>query len=540
MKQLRYVLVAGLLFLVASIGKADNVTRQNFTGRNGAVGYTLSNEGAGKPPRVVPGGLRLLDGEPNQRTAVLLDRTASGLYRHVEANWEMTIGIGGDTAAFVLLNTASEHAQGSSTTPIPWQEPRLKNTFAVLFDIHSPPSTDPFNKDGNIYDRPQREIALYWDGVEIVRRLSPVEFRTGRPLAVRTELEYVCGGAEVTLNVAGTDVYSHTFVPGMRPYESRAAFGGTSSKATTTLDIGKVVLTSRSHIGAPKPPVTVAAINGLPLDSKHTSQSSLVAFPEKTDAFGRILCTLTLDKPDSGPFDPWDRAAAVYLYDEAGQKFEILRFITPYHRGYVWQVDVSDYRPLLHGKKKVEAWCVTYANGWKTSVRFDFYPGKTDRKAVRVVSLWAGSPEIGNPAKPISAFFTPKIVAIDPKTDYAKLRFTVTGHGMSPNSDNAAEFMPSKRTVTVGGRSFENLLWKDDNYLNPCRPQGGTWKYDRAGWAPGDVVRPWDIDITGLIPAGQSGAVSYDVAPYVNAERGETNPPSHWVESQLILYKRSR
>ena len=539
-KGLRFALVVWGLFLIASTGRADNLTRPDFTTIKGSGSYTLLNEGAGKPPQLVPGGLRLLDGEPNQRTGVVLDRSASGLYRHIEATWNMTIGTGGDTASFVLLNTASAGVKGLPTGSLPWAEPKIKNTFAVLFDIHSPLTTDPFNKDGNIYDRPQREIALYWDGVEIVRRLSPVEFRTGKPLTMRADLDFVCGGAEFTLNVAGTDVYTRTFLPGMRPYESRPAFGGTTSKATTTLDVGKVSVGYRDRIGAPPLPRSVVAIDGLPLDSGHSSQSAVVAFPEKTDAYGRIVCTLTLDKPDSGPFDPWDRAGAVYLYDEAGRKFEILRFITPYHRGYVWQADVSDYRPLLRGKRKLEAWCVTYANGWKTSVRFDFYPGKTDRKAVRVVNLWSGTAEIGNPGRPIAAFFSPKTIAIDPKTDYAKLRFTVTGHGMSPNTDNAAEFLPSKRTVTIGGRSFENLLWKDDNYLNPCRPQGGTWKFDRAGWAPGDVVRPWEIDITGLILAGQTGTLTYDVAPYLNTARVKDNPPTHWVESQLILYKRSR
>lgn len=538
-KKLCCALAAGWL-LLASRGWADNVSRPDFAVHKGSGGYTLVNEGAGRAPQVLSGNLRLLDGEVNQRNAIVMDRTCSGLYRHVEVRWDVTMGTGGDTASFVLLNTASAGVKGAPTAPIPWADPKLKNTFAVLFDIHNPPTNDPFNKDGNIYDRPQREIALYWDGVEIVRRLSPVEFRTGKPLTMQAALDFVCGGAEVTLNVAGTEVYTRTFVPGMWPYESRAAFGGTTSAATTTLDLSKVTVTYRNRMGNPPLPRTIAALEGLPLDADHATQSSLVAFPDKTDAYGRIVCTLTLDKPDSGPFDPWDRAAAVYVYDEAGQKFEILRFITPYRRGYSWQVDVSDYRPLLRGRRKVEAWCVTYAKGWKTSLRFDFYPGKADRKAVRVVNLWAGSPEIGNPDKPISSFFAPKQIAIDPKTDYAKLRFMVTGHGMSPNTDNAAEFLPSKRTVTVGGRSFENLLWKDDNYLNPCRPQGGTWKYDRAGWAPGDVVRPWDIDITGLIPAGQSGVLHYDVAPYMNKERVKTNPPTHWVESQLILYKRSR
>jgi hypothetical protein len=526
------------LVLAASLSRADNVFLPDFSGKKGAGSYTLVNEGAGKPPQLVSGNLRLLDAEANQRNAVLMDRTASGLYRHIDVRWDMAIGTGGETAAFVLLNTATAGVKGPPPTPVPWGDPRLKNTFALLFNIHSPPTNDPFNKDGNIYDRPQREIALYWNGVEVVRRLSPVEFRTSRPLTMQMNLDFVCGGAELTLNVAGTEVYSHTFLPGMQPYESRPAFGGTTSAATTTLELSKIAVTYRDRFGAPPPPRTLTAIDGLPLDSSHATQSGTVAFPDKTDSYGRILCTLTLDKPDSGPIDPWDRAAAIYVYDDTGQKFEILRFITPYKRGYTWQVDVSDYRPLLRGKKKVEAWCVTYANGWKISVRFDFYPGKTDRKAVRVVNLWTGSPEIGNPEKPISAFFGPKNITIDPKTSYAKLRFTVTGHGMSPNTENAAEFMPSKRTVTVGGRVFENVLWKDDNYLNPCRPQGGTWKYDRAGWAPGDVVHPWDLDITGLIPAGQSGVLHYDVAPYTNKDRGKTNAPTHWVESQLILYKK--
>ncbi len=30
----------------------------------------------------------------------------------------------------------------------------------------------------------------------------------------------------------------------------------------------------------------------------------------------------------------------------------------------------------------------------------------------------------------------------------------------------------------------------------PNRPQFGTWKFSRAGWAPGDVVHPWWIDLT--------------------------------------------
>ena len=84
--------------------------------------------------------------------------------------------------------------------------------------------------------------------------------------------------------------------------------------------------------------------------------------------------------------------------------------------------------------------------------------------------------------------------------------------------------------------ALEEALWRTDVYLNPCRPQGGTWKYDRAGWAPGDVVTPWDIDISELIEPGERLTVTYEPEAYVNEKRGEGRA-THWVEGQLIQYR---
>jgi hypothetical protein len=88
----------------------------------------------------------------------------------------------------------------------------------------------------------------------------------------------------------------------------------------------------------------------------------------------------------------------------------------------------------------------------------------------------------------------------------------------------------------VNGEAHPNLLWKTDNYLNPCRPQGGTWKYDRAGWAPGDVVRPWIVDCPGPL-AGATLSLGYALDPYVNENRGQTWDPFHQVTSYLVLYR---
>ena len=117
------------------------------------------------------------------------------------------------------------------------------------------------------------------------------------------------------------------------------------------------------------------------------------------------------------------------------------------------------------------------------------------------------------------------------------MRTVVTGHGMSPNTGNAAEFLALWRRLRVGECDFENQLWKDDNYLNPCRPQGGTWKFDRAGWAPGDVVRPWVVDATRCVKPGQNAVFRYEIQPYENLTPEPGNPARHVVEAALIEYR---
>jgi hypothetical protein len=509
-----------------------------WTSVNG-VKAALAAYAGGEPPVATPHGIRLLSGKPNESNAVALDQTAKGRYRHVHATWSMSIGTGGEGASFVLLDTGRYGAHGAPQGFDSWDDPRLPGSFAVAFDIHDPPTDNPFDTDRNIDGNPQREVALYWDGEEITRMLSPVEFRTSTPKQIDVDLDFVCGGANVDVLIDGKPLYRQYFIPNMQPYESRALFGGRSSDVATTLEVGDINVDYSGRTGTPQPPLVVDAISAEPLDLKHNEQASDVDFPQDTKPYGRIICTLTLAKPDAG-YDPWDRRASIYAVDDKGERFEIVRFITPYHRGFTWNVDVTDYRPLLEGKKKIVAACVTYSTGWLASVSFRFYPGRTDRMAYKVMHLWTGDAEIGNPEKPVSTFFTPEHVVRDPSADFVKLRFIVTGHGQAPNTGDAAEFIPLTRTVTVNGHQYTNLLWKTDNYLNACRPQGGTWKYDRAGWGPGTVVSPWDLDITREMPKGKPTEIKYAVGDYVNTSRDPGNPPVHWVESQVIYYRKAR
>ena len=117
-----------------------------------------------------------------------------------------------------------------------------------------------------------------------------------------------------------------------------------------------------------------------------------------------------------------------------------------------------------------------------------------------------------------------------------KVWTTTTGHSQ------VGEFTPSKRVLVCGEARFEDTLWRTDCYLNPNRPQFGTWKYPRAGWAPGDVVRPWWVDLTPHVEPGATVEIRYEPRPYEfpegrRPEGKETAAAPHGVRSYLNLYR---
>lgn len=420
-----------------------------------------------------------------------------------------------------------------------WEEPSIARSFSVGFDARDLPNRDPFRGSGNIYDRPQHEVSLHWDGVEIVKKMTETEFRDEEPHTVHITVEFVIGGADVTLKIDDEMVFADYFIPSMVAYVGRPVFGARNRETAGDVMLDDLDITCSNTIEPFGEAKSFVGIDHKINDGKHGTNEAEVSFPENTDEFGRIILTLRLDKPETR-FDPWDRIAHVFTFDDDGERIELLRYITPYHRGFVWKVDVSDFRSVLTGKRKIVQQCGTQGEGWVVTVSFDFYLGEAERYAYKIIKLWSGSPEIGNPDKPVGEFYVPREVEVGDKVPMAaKVRMVVTGHGMSPNTGNAGEFMPIWRTLRVNGSEFRNRLWKTDNYLNPCRPQGGTWKYDRAGWAPGDIVRPWEVAITPEMVKSAKGQlqIEYQLNDYVNEGRGKTWAPSHVTEGYLVLYR---
>jgi len=506
-----------------------------------AVGDGAKRKGVGA--KVEDGELVVLEPWWKLGTTVGMAAPTSEGARLLEVNFSLSMSPGSEGIGFAWLDTVHHGAEGPAPALDAWEAPSLVGSLGIGFDASDPWTQEPFRGSGNIHQRPEHEISLHWDGMERFKKLTETDFRDEEPRPVHLRVEWVPGGAYVDLDLGEEHVFERYFLAGATPYAGRASFGGRNSETAgwATVDDLELKLDDRFDAAGGGFPAAheVMVIDHVLNDAAHPRNEAMAAFPEDTSEFARILCTLRLDKPETR-FDPWDRTAHIYVDDERLGPVEILRYITPYHRGHVWTVDVTDFRSILTGARRVEQACGTQGEGWVVSVSFAFYPrpegAPREREAYRIERLWEGKCEIGDPARPPSGLFTPCEIQTDAETTGAKVRTVVTGHGMSPNSDNAAEFMALGRTLTVNGVAYANELWKTDNYLNPCRPQGGTWKYDRAGWAPGDVVAPWEVECGGPF-AGANLRVGYAIDEYVNENRGQTWSPFHQVAGYIALYR---
>ncbi len=510
----------------------------------------LSRFAAGSGPVVGSGGAtRLLDGErtAGQSNAVAFDREHEGAHASTTLRCGMRVEKGGDGGAFVFLDTAEYGVRGPAPFVTSWVEPDLRGTFAVGVDVHNPKDDEMFSEWGNFEGLPQREISLHFDGREIVKRVASIEFR-GEWADVEIVIRHVTGGAEVSVQIGDGVVYEDYFIAGLLPYESRLAIGaGTRADATTTFDVRDVSLTVGEQAARPRPAVHVEVFNHVLTDNAKTAFEAEVDLPPAAFAFGRVI--LTLDIHDAGPnWDEWDRNGHLYVVEEDGAKWDLVPFITSYRTECHWEVDVTHFRSLLAGKTRFEIVAGTkfYKNrGYMMSVSLDFHHGTPELEPYRVVPLWHGIAKYKSAENHFADFFVPQTVEIPAETVAARIATTTTGHSQ------IGEFTPSVRTLIFvpdaaspdTAQRFENTLWKRDCYLNPNRPQFGTWKFARAGWAPGDVVRPWWVDLTPALAPGKTAAFRYEPRPYDFGDgedapkQAEINKASHVARSFLILYR---
>ena len=83
--------------------------------------------------------------------------------------------------------------------------------------------------------------------------------------------------------------------------------------------------------------------------------------------------------------------------------------------------------------------------------------------------------------------------------------------------------------MKIGETEHRDPLRTLDCYLNPWRPQFGTWKYDRAGWGPGSLGRTWTIDVS-------TDGLAEMQLDYTSDEYKAEGWASHVIESQVVFY----
>lgn len=272
-------------------------------------------------------------------------------------------------------------------------------------------------------------------------------------------------------------------------------------------------------------------------------------FPD-SGSYRKILMHYVMGCP-SGGCSQWDYTTRIDLRDSINDStfiaYELTRIITPYagNKGNGWYheyiIDVTDYAPLLKGKKVINARYDGWQDGFTVSVFFDFIEGTPARDPLSVESIYRGSFKYGHASDPIETHLSPKDININQNAKSANFRLVATGHGFGNNSsngnpDNCAEFCAKWFKVLVDGQEkYTNTVWKDDCGSEPVFPQTGTWIYNRAGWCPGSEAMIFDHDLTKFVTAGNTHKLDVNWQNYVYTG-GSGFPINYRIEAHLFQY----
>jgi len=226
-----------------------------------------------------------------------------------------------------------------------------------------------------------------------------------------------------------------------------------------------------------------------------------------------------------------------YKSFEKFREIEIGRVITPYGfwfapgREFYWDIDVTDYAPLLKNNVDIRTFYDGWSQGSLFSLDFIFIEGIPYRTVNSVDVLYSGNPTYGDPANPPENVLIPYRFKPEP-TKHSFLRVLNTGHGFG-GTENAAEFSDKTHSIHINKTErYAHRLWNDDCGQNPVYPQAGTWYYNRAGWCPGQDVKPKDFAIHPFYNGTDSVEVQYKLEPFVNANLGSR--ASYIIQTQLI------
>lgn len=226
--------------------------------------------------------------------------------------------------------------------------------------------------------------------------------------------------------------------------------------------------------------------------------------------------------PEPGNCGAWDYLAGLWIYGkpgtpEAGQRLEMVRAITTYHREAHWVIDATPMlAELAGGGQRVLRW--EWAPEWNkqptgTHVQLRFSNKGKGMRPTQTELLWTG----GAFDSKYNTLHPDKQIAIPAGAKKVELWSLITGHG-SADGTQCAEFCNHQHKFSIG-----NEVWQKDHpaaqkqsacvaeTVRGMTPnQGGTWWFGRGGWCPGQQVDAWTVDLTTAAPAGSTQTIRYE------------------------------
>ena len=222
--------------------------------------------------------------------------------------------------------------------------------------------------------------------------------------------------------------------------------------------------------------------------------------------------------------DDYDRKAYLFICDEDETNcFEIARWITPFDRQPHHLTDITPFISALRpGGDKVFKF---QEDGWPNSLltlKLRLYndSNQSGNTPYQMIPIWNGTVQF-NPEyddnRPPASFFVPE--------NASKVEFVsyITGHGWGDNTCyNCCEFCNSRHIFTTNGGTFNfDIDFPNANLNTYCMSteaisngtipnQYGTWGYGRAGWCPGQNVKPFITDITNYMNFGNDNVIDYN------------------------------
>ncbi|MDB4859277.1 peptide-N-glycosidase F-related protein [Candidatus Marinimicrobia bacterium] len=257
--------------------------------------------------------------------------------------------------------------------------------------------------------------------------------------------------------------------------------------------------------------------------------------------------------------DDYDRIARLYFCDLDGSNcYEIAKWITPFDRQPHSLTDISPFLSILRSNENEQKTLKFQESGWPNSlltIKLRLYNGVNEHGyAQAIYPLWNNTVQF-NPDyeenRPAQVFSVP--------SNATKVEFVsyISGHGWgSAGCFNCCEFCNSRHVFSINGGVYEfNQSFPNASSNTHCMDpetiqttgvipnQYGTWGYGRAGWCPGRDVKPYIMDITEYIIAGDDNVIDYNacrvsgnscVSPPTCA--GDGYCPEIAMSSYIIIY----